>query len=294
MPYLIKRLLFSGGGIRGVAFAGFLKELERRNLLKDVREFCGVSAGAFMSFLLAIGYSVDTIYKLCIEFDFTILPSLEPETIFHFFDQFGIDDGARLIRLLRSLLKHKGLSQYITFGELAAIPGMKGLRVWATDIESLELLEFSAKKTPNIDICIALMASMSYPIYFVPVKHPETHRLLMDGGVIDNYPIRVLSEREIGETLGASFIYKTNIRPIHSFPSMVTRIITGMRKNLNESVQSLYRHTTVMIPCMEFSEMHIHATAEERQQIIDIAQKATHDFLERPQKVFIKRRHSVS
>ena len=150
MLYFIKRLLLSGGGIRGVSYAGLIKELQAQKKLEGIREFCGVSAGAFMSFLLAIGYSIETIHKLCSEFDFTILPSLEPENFLLFFEEFGVDDGERLDRLLKSLLKHKGLPQQVTFGELAKLPGIKGLRVWATDIEALELVEFSAQKTPNI------------------------------------------------------------------------------------------------------------------------------------------------
>ena len=295
-PHFIRRLLFSGGGVRGVAFVGFLKELQGRNLLEGVREFCGVSAGAFISFLLVIGYSVETIHRLCVEFDFTILPSLEPENFLLFFEEFGVDDGQKLERLLRSFLRHRGLSQEITFGELAAIPGMKGLRVWATDIENLEMLEFSAKKTPNVDVCKALMASMAFPLYFKPVKHPETGCLLMDGGVMDNFPILFLTERERYETLGAMFVYNrgSKDKPNVSFPGIFTRIITGLRKMTTDRTYRRYKNNIVLIPCMEFSEMYIHATGEERQQIMDIAQEATRDFLERPQKVFIKRRHSVS
>ena len=292
-PCFIKRLLFSGGGIRGVAYVGFLKELEKQKVLDGIREFCGVSAGAFMSFLLAIGYSIETIYKLCIEFDFTILPSLEPESLLLFFEEFGVDDGENVERLLRSLLKHKGLPQTLTFKELSEIPGMKGLRVWATDIENLELLEFSAQKTPNIDICIALKASMAYPIYFRPVKHPETGCLLVDGGVLDNYPIQYLTEKEIKETLGTVFVYKNKYHPIVGISDIFNRVITGLCILSHQQTLDLYKNNTVMIPCLEFSNIHIRATTEERQQIMDVAQEATCDFFKYKPEVVLKRRHSV-
>ena len=294
MLYFIKRLLLSGGGIRGVAYAGLIQELQAQKKMEGIREFCGVSAGAFMSFLLAIGYSIETIYKLCIEFDFTILPSLEPENFLLFFEEFGVDDGERLDRLLRSLLKHKGLPQQITFGELANIPEIKGLRVWATDIETLELVEFSAQKTPYIDVCLALRASMAFPIYFIPVKHPETGHLLMDGGILDNYPISQLTEREAEETLGAIFVYKQKNKPILTISHIFNRIVTGLRKSTSQFVMNRFVNNTIRIPCLEFSEMHIQATTEERQQIIDIAQLATSHFFKNQPLPQIKRRHSVT
>ena len=72
---------------------------------------------------------------------------------------------------------------------------------------------------------------------------------------------------------------------------MFNRIITGLRKFENKRVYTIYAKNTVLIPCLEFSEMHIQATAEERQAIMDIAQEATCTFLQQPSS--LKRRHSV-
>ena len=163
-----RRLLFSGGGMRVIAYLGVLQVLEEQGLLKHVREFCGVSAGAFVSLMLALNYSLKTIKRFCFEYDFSNVRTLEPDTILEFTESYGLDTGERLQQLIEKILKHKNLPPKATF---KSIPG---LRVWASDLQNSCLVEFSSSKTPDIEIAFALRASMAFPIYFVPLKHPHT------------------------------------------------------------------------------------------------------------------------
>lgn len=49
-------LVFEGGGIRGVAYAGALQELEARNVLDSIGQCGGTSVGAVAAMLMALGY----------------------------------------------------------------------------------------------------------------------------------------------------------------------------------------------------------------------------------------------
>ncbi len=64
-PYT--NLVFEGAGIRGVAYAGVIQQLEQNNLLAGVTHVGGTSAGAIAALTLALGYSgkeiEDIIYK---------------------------------------------------------------------------------------------------------------------------------------------------------------------------------------------------------------------------------------
>ena len=53
----IKNLVFEGGGMRGISFAGAIGELEKQGLLKDVEKVCGTSVGAITALTLALGYT---------------------------------------------------------------------------------------------------------------------------------------------------------------------------------------------------------------------------------------------
>jgi predicted acylesterase/phospholipase RssA len=77
-----RRLLFSGGGVRVISYLGALQVFQENNLLKHVREFCGVSAGALVALMLALGYSFRVIERFCYEFDFNSMHTFDLESIY--------------------------------------------------------------------------------------------------------------------------------------------------------------------------------------------------------------------
>src|SRR5690606_33332923 len=53
----IKNLVFEGAGIRGIAYAGVIQELEKQDKLKSVEKVGGTSAGAITALMVSLGYS---------------------------------------------------------------------------------------------------------------------------------------------------------------------------------------------------------------------------------------------
>ena len=50
-----RSLVFEGGGVKGIAYAGALEELEKRGIVKDITRVAGTSAGAISAALVALG-----------------------------------------------------------------------------------------------------------------------------------------------------------------------------------------------------------------------------------------------
>jgi NTE family protein len=50
-----RNLVFEGGGVKGIAYAGALEVLEKENILPDIKRVAGTSAGAITATLLALG-----------------------------------------------------------------------------------------------------------------------------------------------------------------------------------------------------------------------------------------------
>uniref|UniRef100_A0A6C0HEV3 PNPLA domain-containing protein n=1 Tax=viral metagenome TaxID=1070528 RepID=A0A6C0HEV3_9ZZZZ len=268
-----KRLLFSGGGMRVIAYLGVLQVLKEELLLKHVREFCGVSAGALVATMMALGYSLEKIQRFCLEYDFTNVRSLEPDTMLQFTETFGIDSGYMLKKLIDKILKHKNLSNDATFQDVP------NLRIWASDINSMTLIEFSIQKTPNISISFALRASMAFPLYYIPLKHPESGNILVDGAVFDNYPILSLTSKERDETLGFIFESKNGHIEISDISKYISVIIQGHYRSLYQNHIQQYRNKTIVIPCGNFPMLHFEASLEEKMTLIKCGRKATLDFL---------------
>ena len=63
-------LVFSGGGIKGIALLGVLKALIELDFIQYFDTFSGVSIGALMMLLYLIGYTPDELLKIIINLDF--------------------------------------------------------------------------------------------------------------------------------------------------------------------------------------------------------------------------------
>jgi NTE family protein len=293
-----RKLVLSGGGMRAVAHLGALHVLETNNLLSHVEEYIGVSAGAFLAFCLCIGYSLKELQQIVLSFDFQLIRNISPDSMVEFPLTFGLDNGEKLLKLLHSVMRIKGISQDITFSEL---PTKKSLRCFATDIYRCKLREFSHSKTPAVKITTALVASMCLPAYFIPIEDPETGHLLVDGGVLHNYPIGFLSSEEIEQSLGITFTYEhTNVESIPDIGTFVSQIFACYYMPRSRQSEEKYKDRTICIPCGEIPAWDFEATLEDKQGLIQMGKQATHEFLERRKLGYkdprprILRRYSVS
>jgi predicted acylesterase/phospholipase RssA len=289
-----RRLMFSGGGIRVVSYLGVLDVLKDNLPLSHVREFCGVSAGGLVALLMALGYSHQVFERFCMEYNFGALRSVEPEDALTFFEEYGFDDGANLKHFLERVLHHKGFISTVTFGELALSGRVKSLRIWASDIQNLKPIEFSALKTPDIQVTFALRASMAFPLYFIPLKHPETGLYLVDGGVFDNYPMSLLTDAEAEETLG--FTFEISKRPVHvnDLGGFISLLTAGYYMPSYQKLLERHKDRTIVIGCGEFPSLNFEATQDERSKLIENGRAAGRSFLERLDTRRPQRRHSVA
>lgn len=290
------RIVLSGGGIRGTAHAGALQCLEQKGMLRTVREYIGVSAGALIAFCICIGYSIDTIASFSKDFDFSCIRTLEPEVMFHFFDAFGLDNGDRLKKLLESLLRQKKLPTDLTFQQLREkLPGSPALRIFASDIYNCQPVEFSEKASPNIPIAIALSASMAIPGYFTPVKHPETGVLLVDGAILHNLATEFLNSEEKKHTLTIGFsIDHHRVKQIDTIYEFFEQIygcfhIPRTLRIVNENSEQM-----IIIPCGDYPMWDFEASSETRKKLIDCGFTAAQNYLDMKNRPLQSRRFSVT
>lgn len=187
-------LVLSGGGAKGLAHIGVLKAIEESGVRIDY--IGGTSMGAIIGALYASGYSsgqLDSIFK---EADFQKLIQDEvPRSAKTFyeknnsekyaltlpFDKFkisipsAISKGQNVYNLYSKLLFH--VKDVEDFDELP-IPYF----CVATDIETGQAIILNKGYLPE-----AIAASGALPSVFEPVQIGE--KVLIDGGVINNYPI---------------------------------------------------------------------------------------------------------
>jgi NTE family protein len=160
-------IVLSGGGARGFAHLGVLQALNEAGIFPEV--ISGTSAGAIVGALYADGHSPKEIMKILVANKrlHYIRPTVPRE---------GLLQISGMIRILRDNLRAK------TFEELK-IP----LFVTATNLNSGRIEYFSSG-----DLLQPVIASASIPVLFKPVIINGSH--YVDGGVLDNLPIRPIEE----------------------------------------------------------------------------------------------------
>lgn len=171
MPKNKIALVLSGGGARGIAHIGVIEELEKKGF--EISSIAGTSMGALVGGFYALGkledyknwlYSLDRI-KVFSLFDFT-------------FSRLGFVKGDKVLRRLKEFIDDKNIED---------LP----LPYAAVAVDLINMKEVVFTRGSIFD---AIRASVSIPTVFTPVK--TEGGLLVDGGVLDNLPVRYVPRTE--------------------------------------------------------------------------------------------------
>ena len=220
-------LVLSGGGAKGIAHIPLLQALDSLGIVPDL--VVGTSMGSVVGGFYSMGYSGDSIAHIAENADWGELlggdislwdVSMEEKSEFkrHLVD-FDVIEGKPKVN--SGLLKDQKLREFIT---ALAYPVYK-----ISDFDDLPI-PYRAMTTDMVEgkeylfsegsISLAMRASMSIPGVFQPIEYDST--LLVDGGVVNNFPV------DIAKKLGADIIIGSDVSggmqpkdKLNSIPSLV-------------------------------------------------------------------------
>ncbi|TAE29619.1 MAG: patatin [Cytophagales bacterium] len=202
-----RNLVFEGGGVRGIAYAGALTALEQRGTLKTIERVGGTSVGAITALLVALNYSAAEM-KTVLD-DLNIGQFNDGRLFFvggfsRMGRTYGWYRGERFERWLEGLIARKTGDPRLTFAQLhQRLPGQpfRDLYVTGTNLTTQRAVVFSHEQTPDMALATAVRISMSVPLYFGAVlldttnqvvtrpKRGQAYQVLVDGGIANNYPL---------------------------------------------------------------------------------------------------------
>lgn len=186
-------LVFSGGGIKGIAYCGALKVLEEMCILQSIKGYAGTSAGSIIAGLLAIGYNSGEILDVMNAIDFNSLIDDKIGYIrdsYNLIKNYGIAPGDTIYDLMGEYIQAKTSNNNpdYTFKELYSNQQII-LVIVGTDLRTRNAVYFCHETFPDMPIRQAIRISMSIPFLFEPIKY--SNMLCVDGGLVDNYPLHV-------------------------------------------------------------------------------------------------------
>ena len=252
-------LVLGGGGARGAAHIGVLKELERQRVPIDA--IAGTSMGAIVGGLYASGMSVAELEHVVSTLDWANalsdkasrkdLSFRRKQDDAHYPINFelglrgtelllpmGVIQGQKLDLILRELTID--VSMVSDFDKLP-IP----FRAIATDIERGEPYVMSEG-----DLAQAIRASMSVPGVFAPLRLGD--RLLVDGGIVGNLPIDVMRD------MGVDIIIAVDVEfPLYSADELDSALTISeqmltilIRKETLRQIESLGEDDILIRPAL--------------------------------------------
>lgn len=197
----LENLVFEGGGMRAVAFGGAVRFLEQHEVLPRIKRFAGSSAGAIMAAALALGYGAQEIITVLNTTDFERFKDDSVGVVldvFRLLTQYGFYKGDALHAWVADLVEAKAGTRDLTFRQLHERRGVT-LVITGTCLNRAETYYFhhESERFADMPIALAVRISMSIPLYWKAVKLDGD--VLVDGGVLNNYPLSVFDGRFIGD-----------------------------------------------------------------------------------------------
>ncbi len=198
-------IVLSGGAARGIAHIGVLKCWKERNLPADL--IVGTSVGAIVGGLFASGMPVKKIEGIGDELNWNkfvevkVIPS-------RLLNLTGIVSNERMSQFFNSYVGDKKFSDL-------KIPFV----CVASDLKTGQKVIFREGK-----LIPAIRASSAIPGIFEPVEYK--HRLLVDGGVVDNVPVDIAFSDGMDVVVASWTGGGVNVEEPKSIISILARVIS--------------------------------------------------------------------
>ena len=245
MSYPFRNLVFEGGGVKGIAYVGALRELGKKKILPDIERVGGASAGAINAVLLALGYSLPEMERILSTLDFKSFMD----------DTWGVvRDTKRLIKKygwykgdffrewIGDLIQKKTGNRYSTFNDLHK-GGSLDLYVVGVNLSTGFAEVFSNEHTPRERVADAVRVSMSIPLFFAAIRD-DRGDVFVDGGLLANYPVKLFDrEKYIDQPGRKAYARQTDyyeadnkLKPESSSPYVYNKQTLGFRLDSRQEI----------------------------------------------------------
>ncbi|MEW9500396.1 patatin-like phospholipase family protein [Jeotgalibacillus marinus] len=291
---MIIDLVFSGGGVKAIAFIGVVEALEERGI--KVRRIAGTSAGALVGALVAASYTSAEIK--------TMLPPLselfykEKEQRWwvptwlrwiQLYWKKGLYTGDGLLEWLELRLQEKGIR---TFDDLP----QGSFKMVASDLTAGKMVVlpddavYYGRDPQAMHVAKAVRMSASLPFFFQPVKlkKGKHSHLIVDGGVLSNFPIWLLEEKGakkeipiIGFQLQAEN-QKEQEQKINNVIELYSALFITMKEAHDvRHLEKIGKRKVLIIPVPELSSTDTSLTPKQIHTLISTGRAQTLRYLDR-------------
>jgi NTE family protein len=259
--------VFSGGGVKAIAYAGALKAAEEAGYT-EWEHVAGTSAGAITAAAIAVGLTADELTEQLMKFDLETVADIgRPRRLALTRNLVGRQALARgrALRAWIAQLLEGARRPARTFADLDG-----RLRVVATDLVHKRMVVFPRDAARYLDrsgrpwepeafpVADAVRMSAGYPFMFPPVRLRDatsgTLGALVDGGIVSSFPVFLFDRNEpCHPTWGfrleeAPETPKSTISGLRWPLNMMLAIVESSINELDDMAADAFSQRTVVIP----------------------------------------------
>ena len=294
----IDSLVFSGGGAKGLAYAGVVDELGKRGFLTDIKKVAGASAGAIIALVFGLGYNPEEVIEIIEDTNFAEFldckggvdlnavlknPLKHPIGVAYLGERLiatgALCDGLVARKFLAKLIENKQISIDINFLELYAHTGIE-LNIVCCDVSRKQTIIHNHKNSPDILVLDAVHTSMSIPLVFKPVDLYHDGTTGVDGGTTDNYPLDAVSN-PLGFILTTKAeIMKTTFTKIRGAFDYIIAMIEMLGASHNNEIFSKQENIdrTIFIDTLGIGALDFNMTDEQIKTLIESGRNMLRDY----------------
>jgi len=267
-------LVLSGGGIKGISHIGVLKALNEYDILKNIKTISATSIGALIAYLYIIGYNSNELENVLMNINFLKLTSFQTNIL----NDFGFDNGDKIVYVLIQLTKNKSITPLITFKELYEKTHIKFI-ITTCCLNTKRVHYLSYKTEPTMSVLTGVRMSFSFPIYFTPIVYKNN--IFIDGGCIDNYPIHIFKE-QLDNVIGVYLNEQIEIKKhINTFEDFLIHLILSLLEGVNINSTKEYENQTIKINIAMANCLNFNISTKQKRKLIFYGYNETLKFIKK-------------
>ncbi len=305
MAYHFRNLVFEGGGVKGIAYVGAMEVLEKKGILQDIVRVGGTSAGAINAVLLGLNYSVaetkDILGRLNFRRFLDDSWGIVRDTN-RLITEFGWYRGDFFRDWIGEIIEAKTGNSESTFLEVSSLKAERKLRdlyFMGTNLSTGFGEVFSFEHTPRMCVADAVRISMSIPLFFA-AKRSIRGDVYVDGGVVDNYPVKLFDRqkyvvahsrvpeyyekhnqelRHAGKTI-SPYVYNQETLGFRLDSAREIAVFRDQAEPEHQKIEDLFAYTWALVETILSiqNNYHLHADDWQRTIYIDTLGVGTTDF----------------
>lgn len=286
--------VFSGGGVKAYALLGALESIQEHDLTFE--RVAGTSAGAIVASLLAANYQIKDIQNIMR--DVNLHQFLDPPKLsqilpftkwFFLYFKLGLNKGDAFEKWLYKLLAYKHV---YTFKDLK--PGYLKVIVSDLTLGKLIVIPDDLERVYGINpdyfpVAKAVRMSAGFPYFFMPkqmLNKNETKSIIVDGGLLSNFPIWVFDEKDKVQKrpiLGIKLSDSPDAeqpRDIHNAFDMFHALFSTMKQAHDaRHVSTSKEKNIIFIPVKHLGAVDFNISQEQKDELFEKGRARADEFL---------------